>query len=142
MMSDIDNLDVMLRNENTNPIGTELVDAFEQSSAHKDAETNMYHGDEYRNLTNENVSLRQNDVRQSFEAFFNEFNLGLSQEMDSMMSMMHSQINRAISTAIAKRVIPEIQDIATSLSSIGNKDTEASMSPNCRKTGKMHLGLK
>ena len=62
--------------------------------------------------------------------------------LDLTMSMMHSQTNRALSTAIAKRVIPEIQDIATSLSSIGNRDTEASMSPNGRKTGKMHLGLK
>ena len=46
-----------------------------------------------------------------------------SQEMDSMMSMMHSQINRAITTAIAERVIPEIQNIANSMSSTGHRDT-------------------
>ena len=60
--------------------------------------------------------MRQNDVRQSFEALSNEFNLRLSQAMDSMMSMMHSQINRVITTAIAERVIPEIQNIANSMS--------------------------
>ena len=57
----------------------------------------------------------------------------LSQEMGSMMSMMHSQINRAISTAIAERVIPEIQNIVSSMSSPGNWDTEASSSPNSQE---------
>ena len=77
--------------------------------------------------------MRQNDVSQSFEALSNEFNLRLSQEMDSMMSMMHSQINRAITTAIAERVIPEIQNIANSMSSTGQRDTEDSMSPNSQE---------
>ena len=136
MMSDFDNLDVMLGNEKNNPIERELADAIEQSSAHKYADTNTYHRDEYRDFTNENDALRQNDVRQSFEAFSNEFNLRLSQEMDSMMSMMHSQINRAITTAIAERVIPEIQNISNSMSSTGHRDTEASMSRNSQENGK------
>ena len=130
MMSDFDNPDVMLGNENNNPIERELADAIKQSSAHEDADTNTYHRDEYRDFTYENDALRQNDVRQSFEAFANEFNLRMSQEMDSMMSLMNSQINRAITTAIAERVIPEIQNIANSMSSTGHRDTEASISPN------------
>ena len=101
MMSDFDNLDEMLGNENKSPIERELADAIEQSSAHEDANTNTYQRNEYGYFTYEIDSVRQNDVRQSFEAFSNEFNLRLSQEMDSMMSMMHSQINRAITTAIA-----------------------------------------
>ena len=47
-----------------------------------------------------------------------------------MMSMMLSQINIAISTAIVERVIPEIQNIVSSMSSSGNRDTEASLSPD------------
>ena len=90
MMSDFDNLDVMLGNENNNPIERELADAIKQSPPHEDAKTNAYHRNEYRDFTYENDSLRQNDVRQSFETFSNEFNVRLSQEMDSMMSMMHS----------------------------------------------------
>ena len=86
-----------------------------------------------RDFTYENDSLRQNDVRQSFEAFSNDFNLRLSQETESMMSMMHSQINRAISTAIAERVIPKIQIIANSMSFTGHRDTEASMSPTSQE---------
>ena len=133
MLSDFNNLDMMLGNENNNPIERELADAIDQSSAHGDADTNMYHGNEYRGYLHENDSLRQNEVRQSFEAFSNEFNIRLSQEMDSMMSMMHSQINRAITTAIAERVIPEIQNIANSMSSTGHRDTEASLSPNSQE---------
>ena len=76
---------------------------------------------------------RQNDIRQSLETFSNEFNLRLSQEMDSMMSMMHSQLNRAISNAIIERVIPEIQNIVSSMSSSGNRHTEASASPSSQE---------
>ena len=107
MMSDFENLDVMLGNSNNNPIERELAEAIDQSSTHGDADTHAYLENEYRDYSRENDLLRQNEVRQSFETFSNEFNLRLSQEMDSMMSMMHSQVNRAITTAIAERVIPE-----------------------------------
>ena len=133
MMSDFENLDVMLGSENNNPLERELADAIDQSSAHGDADTNAYHGNENRNYLHENDLLRQNEVRQSFETFSNEFNLRLSQEMDSMMSMMHSQINRAITATIAERVIPEIQNIANSMSSTGHRDTEASSSPSSQE---------
>ena len=133
ILSDFDNLDMMLGNENNNPIERELVDAIDQSSAHGDADSNMYHENVYRDHLHKNDSLRQNEVRQSFEDFSNEFNLRLSQEMDSMMSMMHSQINRAITTAIAERISPEIQNLANSMSSTGHKDTEASLSPNSQE---------
>ena len=90
----------------------------------------------------ENDLLRQKEVRQSFETFSNEFNLRLSQEMDSMMSRMHSQINRAITTAIAERVIPEIQNIANSMSSTGHRDTEASSSPSSQENRESACGPK
>ena len=62
--------------------------------------------------------------------------------MDSMMSMMHSQINRAITTAIAERVIPEIQNIANSMSSTGYRDTETSSSPNSQENREIASGPK
>ena len=133
MMSGMDNLDVMLGNGDSNPIEKELADAIEQSSVQGHIEINMHQRDDYRDFTCDNDSFRQNHVRQSFETFSNENNLGLSQEMDSMMSMMHNQINRAISTAITERFIPEIQNIVSSISSSGHRDTEASMSPNSQE---------
>ena len=47
-----------------------------------------------------------------------------------MVSMMHSQISRAISSAIAESVIPEIQNILSSMSSSGNRSTESRLSPD------------
>ena len=142
MLSDYDNLDVMLGSENNNPIERELAEAIDQSSTHGDAGPSMYHENGLRDYIHENESLRQNEVRQSFEAFSSEFNLRLSQEMDSMMSMMHNQINRAIITAIAERVIPEIQNIANSMSSTGHRDTEASLSPNSQENRENASGPK
>ena len=77
MMSDFENLDVMLGNGNNNPIERELADAIDQSSAYGDADTNAYQGSEYRDYLHENDLLRQNEVRQSFQTFSNEFNLRL-----------------------------------------------------------------
>ena len=141
MMSDIDNLDVMLGNGSENPIERELADAIEQSSFQGDYEVNEYQRNSY-NFVQENEPMRHNEVRQSFETFTNEFNLRLSQEMDSMMSMVHNQINRAISTAISERVIPEIQNIVSSMSSSGINDTEASMSPGSQENKESSSGLK
>ena len=142
MMSDIDNLDIMLGKPGENPIERELADAIEQSSVQGDTEDNEYHRDVYRSFIQENEPIRQNDVRQSFETFSNEFNLRLSQEMDSMMSIVHNQINRAISTAISERVIPEAQNIVGSMSSSGNRDTEASLSPSSQENRENSSGLK
>ena len=79
MMSDIDNLDVMLGSRNENPIERELADAIEQSSVQGDYGANECQRDNYRIFAQENESLRQNEVRQSFENFTSEFNLRLSQ---------------------------------------------------------------
>ena len=44
--------------------------------------------------------------------------------------MMHTQINRAITSALAERVIPEIQNNVSSLSSSGRRYTESGFSPD------------
>ena len=142
MLSDIENMDVMLGNASNNPIERELVDAIEQSSVQGDIEANEYLGNQYTSFPHENNLPRQDDIRQSLETFSNEFNLRLSQEMDSMMSMVHSQINRAISNAISERVIPEIQNIVSSMSSSGNRDTETSVSPNSQENRECSSGFK
>ena len=103
----------MLGNPGENPIERQLADAIEQSSVQGDYEANEYQRNNY-SFVQENEPLRHK-IRQSFETFTNEFNLRLSQEMDSMMSMVHNQMNRAISTAISERMIPEIQNIVTKL---------------------------
>ena len=71
MMSDIDNLDIMLGNSGENPIERELADAIEQSSVQGDYEANEYRGNIY-SFTQENEPIRQNEVRQSFATFTND----------------------------------------------------------------------
>ena len=107
-----------------------------------DIESNMHLGDQYANFVHENSLPRQNDVRKTLETFSNEFNIRLSQEMDSMMSMMPNQINRAINTAIAEKVISEIQNILSYISSSGNRDTENNMSPNSQERRECPSGFK
>ena len=140
ILSDMDNLDVMIGNEN--PLERELAGVIDQSSVHGDMEIGNHSRNDFRDYIHENEPHGQNDIRQSFETFSNEFNLRLSQEMDSMMAMVHGQINRAISTAIAEKVIPEIQNIVSSMSSSGNRDTEASTSPSSQENRNDLSGLR
>ena len=67
------------------------------------------------------------------ETYTSEFKMRLSQQMDCMVSMMNSQVNRAISSALAEIVIPEIQNILSSMSSSGNRDTESGSSPDSQE---------
>ena len=58
-----------------------------------------------------------------------------------MMSMMPSQINRANKSVISEKVIQEIQNIMSSISS-GNRDTESCLSSNSQENNKGTDGLK
>ena len=78
IMSDVDNLDVMLGSKNSNLIERELADTIEQSSVQGNIEANMHQRNDNRDITFENGLFRENDVRQYLETFSNEFNLKLS----------------------------------------------------------------
>ena len=142
MLSDFDNMDVMIGNENTNPIERELSNAIQESSVLGGIESNTYPRSEFRGLYCKNIEHKPNETRDYMETFSNEFNLRLSQEKNSMMAMMHSQINRAISSAISDRVIPEMKSIMSSMSSSGKRDTEASSSPKSQENRENNTGLK
>ena len=138
-MSNFENVDVMLGNDNADAIERELSNVIGNSENHCDAESNLQsrengsHEIDFGHFVHENMIPRQDRFQETMETFTSECNMRLSQEMDSMISMMHSQINRAINTAIDERIIPEIQNMASSMSSFGNRDTEASFSPNTQE---------
>ena len=148
MMSDFENVDVMIGNGNINPIEREPSDMIGNVENDQDIESNLQssryetHGNEFGHYANENVIPWQDRVQETLETFTSEFNMRLSQEMDSMMSLMHNQINRAISTAITERIIPEIQNIMSSILFSGNRDTEASSSPNSQENTEMNNGTR
>ena len=105
-MSDFENTYVILGSSNVSPTERELLNVIGYLEKHCDIVSNS--------------QPREDDSQENGFGHYvheNEFNMRLSQEMDSMMSMMHSQMIRAISTPIAERVIPEIQNIVGSMSS-------------------------
>ena len=106
MMSDLDTLDIMLGSGDDNPIEKELASAIEQSSVQGDNQDDIRQNCNYWEFIYENDPPRQNDIGQSFETISNELNLRLCLRK---LSMVHNQINRAISSGISERVIPEIQ---------------------------------
>ena len=53
MLSDIENMDVMLRNGSNNPIEKEFADAIEQSSVQGDVESNEHLGNQYTSFAYE-----------------------------------------------------------------------------------------
>ena len=81
----------------------------------------------------------QDRLQETMETFTCEFNMSLSQEMNSIMSMtQHSQIIRARKSAIAERVIPEFQNNVSSMSSSGNRNTESGLSHRQQGSYSLH----
>ena len=70
MMSDFENLDVMLGNSKNNPIEKELAEAIDQSSTHGDVDTNAYQENEYKDYLHENDLLSSPTVWVGFEGPF------------------------------------------------------------------------
>ena len=66
---------------------------------------------EVRNIENGNGSTTQEGLSKFIKTLSDELNARFSQEMGSIMDLMQSQSNRAISSAIFDRVIPELQNI-------------------------------
>ena len=135
-------------NDNVIPIERELLNVIGYSGSHCPDESNLQsrekdsHEEDFRHKVHENMISRQDRFQETMETFTSELNMTLSQEMDSMMSMMHSQISRAINTAIAERVIPKIQNIISSMSLSGNRDTDASLYPYSQENTEGNNGFK
>ena len=138
----------MVVSDNINPIEKELASATEESSVQYDTDSNLPAREdfpqeiEFRNQNHGNINPIQEGILESLETFTNEVTLRISQEMDSMMSMVHAQVNRAIPSATSDRVIPEIRNIVSSMSSSANKDTEASSSSKSQEKRRRMTGLK
>ena len=146
-MSDFEIMDVVLGTDDVNQIERELLNVIGNTEGHFDNESNLQsgegnsHANGFGHYVFENMIPRLYMFQETMETFTSEFKMRLSQHMDSMMSMMHNQINRAISAAIAERVIPEIQNIASSMPSSGYRNTEIS-SPNSQENTEGSNGFK
>ena len=122
MLSDIENLDVMLgenhysRNERDESINSNQArrprsvsgDEFENNDENNYLDTGSFgpgisanHG---QNSTGGNSSAKINRLS-------SELNSRLSRELDEMMSSVNTQIQRAISDAISGQILPQIQSV-------------------------------
>ena len=122
MLSDLENLDIMLGGDHFNRNVRS-----ESLNSNQARRPNSLFGDEfededdnrYPNAENvgpgPNADLGQNSARGSSNAEINrlssELNSRISREMDEMMNSVSVQIQRAISEAISNQVLPQIQNV-------------------------------
>ena len=116
IMSDIENMDILLGTDQYNQIERDL----EQMT--------NFSNDFGRNENRENTPTREtssqeNEIRNmpsnrgertlpdNMEILTGEMNFRISQEMNSIINGMNSQIERAISSAISERIIPQMQNV-------------------------------
>ena len=97
----------MLGNINNNPIERELAEAIDQSSTHEDVDTNAYQENEYRNYLHESDALRQMTSGSPLRLSQMNSILDYHKRWIQWCPWCIVQIYRAITTAIAERVIPE-----------------------------------
>ena len=88
MMSDFENMDVILGSDNVNPIERELSNVTGNSESHCDDESNLQPRENdarengFGHCVNENTIPRQDRFQETMETFTSEFNMRLSQELD------------------------------------------------------------
>ena len=114
ILSGYGNIDVILGVCKTNSIERELDSIINGSEGELDLEP----------LPNRENSSQENEIRdigkrnelgrglpETNNILSDELNARFSREMDSLMDLMQSLINKAISSSINDRVVPEIQNI-------------------------------
>ena len=119
----------MVGGENSHSIEREIGNVGQRPSAHSDSEAFSHLGEssseqnENRFIHAKNEAPNWDRLLISIELLSSEMNTILFQEIDSSMIMMRTQINKAISSAISYRVIPEIRNIMGTLF-LGHRDTD------------------
>ena len=117
IMSDIENLDVMLGGNHFDREECEdsiLARRPKSASCNASVNEENSHLNSRENRSGNSANLGQNSPGVSSCVEFNrlsgELNLGISREMDEMMNSVSVQIQRAISDAISNQVLPHIQN--------------------------------
>ena len=115
-------MDVMLGEGNTNSIEREFDSIINGPEGKQDTQSlhnreNASQGnlENIRDIENRNGSIRQEGLSESINILSDEMNAMFFREKDSMMDLLQSHINRAISSAMNDRVVPEIQNIIGNL---------------------------
>ena len=99
------NMDVKLGDESANPVEREVANGNDGTISHYDTEAFLIIGkfvtrNKIRGFTVKNEIPRHDRIVELMEIFPNETNMRFSKELEYLMSMMHPQINRVLSSAI------------------------------------------
>ena len=122
MLSDIENLDIMLgenhfeRNERNGSVNSNQADRPESlfGDEFEDENENVFPNPR-NNGPSPNTELGHNSIRECSSVEINrlssELNSRISREMDEMMNSVSVQIQRAINEAISSQILPQIQNV-------------------------------
>ena len=120
VLSDYGNMDIMLGDGNSNSIERELDSLINVPDRPQDFQSfpnreNSSQENEIRDIDNRNEPVREGRLIESINVLSGEMNARMSREMETMMELMHTQISRAINSAISERIIPELQNMVGTL---------------------------
>ena len=132
MLSDVENIDVMLGENHFNARereGSLNSNLPRRSRSFASNESENENGNVGRNQENDhfrtNTEYDRNSITANSSAeinrFSNELNSRISREMDEMMNSVSVQIQRAISDAISTQVLPQIQNVMMAGSGHGTR---------------------
>ena len=132
MLSDIENLDIMLgenhfsARERDGSLNSNLPRRSRSSVSNESENGERDIGRNPRNINSrENAECDRNSIAGNSSAEINrlssELNSRISREMDEMMNSVNVQIQRAISEAISTQVLPQIQNVIMAGSGHGTR---------------------
>ena len=127
MLSDMENMDVMLGSGEYNQIERDI----DQMTGFSNL---LNRGDDEENHSVRGNSSQENEIRnmpenrgnpnlsRELDVLSGEINLRISQEINSLLNGMNSQIENAINSAISERIIPQMQGVVETVLSrqVGN----------------------
>ena len=126
VMSDIENLDVMLGNyQESDQVRDENLSNtdFDLESRRPQSETNSISGN-FRSLLNTNTSENSEITAETIRAITSEFSSQMSRMLEEMKSDLNSHILNAIDSAIEEKVIPSIKDALENQNSTENTNLD------------------
>ena len=129
MLSDIENMDIVIGNSDTNSIERELRNVYDGSvETNRDHESNERNTQgsssqanefrKFRNIHDAHVG-RENSDRDNLETLSSELNDRISREINSLIGTVNVQIQRTVEEAICSQVLPQVQNV---LREVQNRD--------------------
>ena len=126
MLSDIENMDILIGNSDTNSIERELRNVYDGSvetnrdhdSNERNTQGSSSQANEFRNIHDVHVG-RENSDRDNLETLSSELNDRISREINGLIGTVNVQIQRTVEEAICRQVLPQVQNV---LREVQNRD--------------------